>query len=463
MNNQSQKLPLLVVSASPYMRGMIKFVLETLLQTDVTELESEEKALNYLRNLDEAPSMIIYDYVPNAYLLEDFVSYLKEHSKKVKIMVLVDKIREEVKNLLDMSRFTLLEESGLPSNLFEQTKLLFKNTHYANTVDFCRIDMNFLAILDGINKNLYIKIGEKFIKVFNEDDNTEVLDIKKYKDRGIEYLYLHRDTANWVISQIQNQIEVFLKSNNFRFILRGASDSPQKRFEQKILRINDEVHIDKEFRDAIDKTVDRIRSIVEKEPAIEAFLKVLKSRQDDQAFFTLKANMTSTISCLLAKKLDWISRTTMDKLIYASVVCDITLAARPDLLRLSNLVDFEKVKDQLSPDDKKIFLSHPRDCGNLVKRYFPSAPPDTDVLIMQHHEMPDGSGFPSSLKAERISPLSALFIISNDFSYYVLTDDEPSIDDFILKAQSRYDFMNFRRIIKALERIKKPISTGLGR
>src|SRR5690606_26970632 len=124
MNNQSQKLPLLVVSASPYMRGMIKFVLETLLQTDVTELESEEKALNYLRNLDEAPSMIIYDYVPNAYLLEDFVSYLKEHSKKVKIMVLVDKIREEVKNLLDMSRFTLLEESGLPSNLFEQTKLL---------------------------------------------------------------------------------------------------------------------------------------------------------------------------------------------------------------------------------------------------------------------------------------------------------------------------------------------------
>ncbi len=115
------------------------------------------------------------------------------------------------------------------------------------------------------------------------------------------------------------------------------------------------------------------------------------------------------------------------------------------------------MKGDFTPEDQKIFLSHPKDGGSLVKRYFSSAPPDTDVLIMQHHELPDGSGFPFGLKAERISPLAALFIISNDFSYYVLTDEEPSIDDFILKAQSRYDFMNFRKIIKALERVKKPI------
>ncbi|HLT23454.1 MAG TPA: HD domain-containing phosphohydrolase, partial [Bacteriovoracaceae bacterium] len=457
MKKNQKKLPLLVVSASPYMRGMIKFVLETLLQTDVTELESEEKALNYLRELDEAPSMIIYDYTPNAYLLEDFVAYLKANSKKVKIMVLVDKVREDVKNILDISHFKLLEEVGLPNNLLEEVKTLFKESSYTNTEDYCRIDMNFLAILDGINKNLFIKIGEKFIKVFNEDDNTENIDIKKYRNKGIEYLYLHRDTGQWVISQIQNQIEVFLKSNNFRFILRGASDTPEKRFEQKILRINDEVHIDKEFRDSIDKSVSRIREFIEKEPALEPLFKVLKSRLDDQAFFSLKANMTSTISCVLAKQLDWISKTTMDKLIYAAVLCDITLAARPDLLRVTSVAEFERLKDEFTPEDQKIFLSHSKDGGSLVKRYFSSAPPDTDVLIMQHHELPDGSGFPFGLKAERISPLAALFIISNDFSYYVLTDEEPSIDDFILKAQSRYDFMNFRKIIKALERVKKPI------
>lgn len=456
MNNMKKKLPLLVVSTSPYMRGMVKFVLETLLQTDVTELESEEKALYYLRELDEAPGMIIYDYTPNAYLLEDFVSYLKESSKKVKIMVLVDKVREDVANLLDAANFKLLEEIGLPNNLFNEARTIFKDSIYSNEEEFCRIDMNFLAILDGINKNLFIKIGDKFIKIFNEDDNTQVIDIKKYRDKGIEYLYLHRDTALWVISQIQNQIEVFLKSNNFKFILRGASDSPQKRFEQKILRINEEVHIDKEFREAIDKTVVKVRGLVSKENAIAPLLNNLKNLREDEAFFGAKVNLISTISCALAQKLEWISKTTMDKLIYSAILCDITLAARPELLRITGYAEFERRKSEFTADEQKIYLSHPKDGGSLAKKYFSSAPPDTDSLIMQHHELPDGSGFPFGLKAERISPLAALFIVSNDFAYYALTDDEPTIDDFILRAQGRYDFMNFRKIMKALERVKKP-------
>jgi len=37
------------------------------------------------------------------------------------------------------------------------------------------------------------------------------------------------------------------------------------------------------------------------------------------------------------------------------------------------------------------------------------------------------------LKAERISPLAALFIVANDFAYYFLMDEEPTMDDFFLK------------------------------
>ncbi len=239
------KLPFLVVSASPYMRGILKFVLETMLHTEVTELESEEKALSFLKDLESFPSMIVYDYMPNAYLLEDFVGYLKENSKLVRIVVLVDKIREEGKDLLkDQEQMILMDESHLPGNLVEESKLLFQGSPYLNEEAYCRIDINFLSILDGINKNLFIKIGQdKFIKLFNEDDNTNIPDIQKYKSKGINYLYLNRETANWVINQIQSQIDIFLKANNFRFILRGATDTAEKRFEQKILRIDDEVHM----------------------------------------------------------------------------------------------------------------------------------------------------------------------------------------------------------------------------
>lgn len=452
-----KKLPFLVVSNSPYMRGILKFVLETLLHTEVTELESEEKALSFLKNLELAPSMIIYDYTPNAYLVEDFITYLKDHSKQVRIVILVDKVREEGKELLkEHQQLILMDESTLPAALVEESKKLFSNTPYLNEDHYCRIDINFLSILDGINKNLFIRLGQdKYIKIFHEDDNTNLLDIQKYKAKGINYLYLNRETADWVINQIQSQIDIFLKASNFRFVLRGASDSPKKRFEQKILRIDEEVYIDKDFKESIDKAVERIRSIVEKEAKVEQYLKVLKEKQDNYALYTQKMNLTSLISCALAKQLDWISKTTMDKIVYASVLSDITLAVRPELLQIQNLDEFEKIKSTLTEEDQKIFLSHPKDAANLIKRYFNTAPPDTDVLAYQHHELPDGSGFPQGLRAEKISPLSALFIVATEFSFYFLKDDEPTLDDFILKCHSRFDFVNFRKVIKALERIKR--------
>ncbi len=455
--SEPKKLPFLVVSSSPYMRGILKFVLETLLHTDVTELESEEKALLFLKNLTLVPSMIVYDYTSHAYLLEDFVAYLTEHSKYVRIIVLVNEVRQEGKDLLKkIPQLMIMDEASLPHGLIEESQKTFENSPYLNDSAYCRIDIDFLSILDGINKNLYIRIGnDKYIKISNEDDDTNIVDIKKYNDKGIKYLYLKRHTADWVIGQIQNQIDIFLKANNFRFVLRGASDTPEKRFEQKILRIDDEVHIDKEFRDTIDEAVKRIRSVVEKDSRVAPFLKSIKESQDDYALFTQKMNLTSLIACALAKQLDWISKTTLDKLVYASVVSDITLAVRPSLISIQNLAEFEKIKHTLTEEDQKIFLSHPNDAGNLIKKYFSSAPPDTDVLAFQHHEQPDGMGFPLGLKAERISPLSALLIVATDFTFYFLKDDDPTMDDYLLKCNSRFDYVNFRKVIKALEKVRK--------
>jgi HD-GYP domain-containing protein (c-di-GMP phosphodiesterase class II) len=452
-------LPLLVISSSPYMRGILKFIIEGQLTTNVTELESEEKALIYVKNLNQQIGMIVYDYVPDAYLLEDFIIFLKQHSNNVKIIVLIDKIRDESRELFkDFSQILLLDEYELPFKLIDETVKKSPFSHFVNKSEYCRIDINFLSILDGINKNLFLKLGEeKFVKVFNEDDLTDQLDLTKYKQRGIEYFYLKRETSSWLLEQIKKQIDIFLKSNNFRFVLRGANETPEKKFEQKILRISDEVHIEKEFREEIDKVVEKIRRSLTQEKRVENYFKNLKENSDHGAFFNNKMYLCSLISCALARELEWISNVTMDKLVYASVVCDLTLAVRPELLALKNVKDFNQVKNKFSNEDQNIFLNHPKDASFLVKSYFKMAPPETDAIIYQHHEFPDGSGFPVGLKADKISPLSALFIVANDFSYYFLTDDDPSMDDFILKSHSKYDFVNFRKVIQALIKIRRKI------
>jgi len=456
MSSEQNKITFLIVSSSPYMRGILKFVLETILIGDVIELESEEKALLFLKGINDRRCMIIYDYTSDAYLLEDFVTYLKDSPKLLRIVVLVDEIREEGRNLIKkVPQLKLMTESSLPNELILEAQSVFAGDPFQNTSEYCRIAIDFLAILDGINKNLYLKLGsDKYVKIFNADDNTSILDIKKYKEKGIDFLYVNRETALWVIGQIQKQIHIFLKANNFRFILRGASETPEKRFEQKILRIDEELHIEQEFKKTIDKAIDNIRLIVEKEKKVHKILTALKEQKKAYAFFTQKINLTSIISCVLAKELEWISQVTLNKLLFASVLSDITLAVKPELLKIPSLVEFDKIKVTLSDEDQKIFLSHPKDSANLLKRYFSTAPADTDSLVFQHHELPDGSGFPLGLKADKISPLSALFIVSNDFSYYFLTEEEPTLEAFLLQCQSRYDYVNFRKVIKALDKIK---------
>lgn len=457
------KIPFLIISPNQFLRGIVKFILETLLHADVTELESEEKALMYLKNLNIFPGMIIYDYTPNAYLLEDFVIYLQENIKNVKIVVLSEDITVEGKEQLkSISQLKLMEKSGLPSNLVEEAKKVFldsQNDCYENKSEYCSIELRFLSILDGVNKNLFIKLGKsKFVKLFNEDDNTETVDFQKYQNKGVNNFFITRETALWVIDQIQRQINLFLRSNNFRFILRGANDTPEKRFEQKIIRINDEVHIDAEFKAMIDESVDRIRKIVEKEKNVMRLLENMKTNSDIYAFYFQKRSAMCLIACLLAKQLEWNSRMTIDKLIFAAIICDITLSMRPKLLKITNLSEFEKEKHNFTMEDQKRFLRHPKEGAELIKHYFPSAPPETDSLAYQHEEMPDGSGYPDGMKGERISPLSALFIVSNHFTNYYLLDEDPSIDAYLLKAQVKFDYANFRKVLKALECLKKQVS-----
>lgn len=450
------KLPLLVVSANPYMRGILKFVLETRLHLDVTELDSEEKALTYLREIGPRPAMIIYDYNPHAYLLEDFVSYMHNHSKEVRIIILIDKVREEaVKLLRPTPQIKLMDEPRIPVDLVEAAQTLFAGSPYENTTEFCRVDINFLGILDGINKNLYIKIGDRFIQLFQEEDDTEVLDLEKYIKRGVKFLYLKRETAHWVIDQIQKQINIFLKTNNFRFVLRGASESPEKKFEQKILRIGTEVHIDQEFQHSVEQAIEKIKDIIGKDQHVGPMLAQLKSKQSHFAYYTQKINVTSLIACSIARHLEWNSRITIDKLVFASVICDITLAVRPQLIQLQTLSDFNLQRDKMGQEETRLFLNHPKESAELLRKYFSTAPPETDVLAEQHHELPDGTGFPYGLRAERISPLSALFIIANDFAYYFLNEEEPHLQDYLLRCETRFDYVNFRKVVKALEKMKR--------
>ena len=78
---------------------------------------------------------------------------------------------------------------------------------------------------------------------------------------------------------------------------------------------------------------------------------------------------------------------------------------------------------------------------------------DVDKIISQHHEQPDGTGFPGSLNARDVAPLSCMFIIAEEFVHR--TFGAPLSKDMLLgiveEFSEKYDKGNFKRPLAAFK------------
>ena len=80
---------------------------------------------------------------------------------------------------------------------------------------------------------------------------------------------------------------------------------------------------------------------------------------------------------------------------------------------------------------------------------------DVEAIIIQHHEKPDQSGYPRGLGALSISPLSAIFIIAEDFVTRVHGKKGGEIDINEIKNQfaELYNRGNFKKPLEAFNKV----------
>ena len=76
------------------------------------------------------------------------------------------------------------------------------------------------------------------------------------------------------------------------------------------------------------------------------------------------------------------------------------------------------IPEKHSEADIERFLNHPLEGSNFIHD-FREIPPDTNVIIAQHHELPLGKGFPKKLLTSRTFPLSRVFIVTHFIVDYI--------------------------------------------
>ena len=96
---------------------------------------------------------------------------------------------------------------------------------------------------------------------------------------------------------------------------------------------------------------------------------------------------------------------------------DITLTHH-ELAKVRSLEELKEKKGQFPEPEANAYSSHPELSAAMVKS-MSSAPMDVDIIVRQHHERPDGSGFPNRLRNEQLHPLSVVFITAHELLNYL--------------------------------------------
>ena len=253
------------------------------------------------------------------------------------------------------------------------------------------------------NLSVFIRLTDRIVKL-NFPGDSFVTILQKLKAKGISHVYLPQDEFSQVLTQLNlNAIgpckfyDPETVSPERQVELNGNAVNIAREFVKKF-------GISKHVIEVIKTSNANIQTILNTSPGLHAFVKRFKNNCSDQY---LRINLTNFLLAQVIGKFSWKNPLIIQKAMMANLLCDIHLDAK----------DFEilrKVGANHSELPECIF-NHTKKAVETLRACRDIIPSEVLLIVEQHHERPDGKGFPYGITASRFNQLAAIFILCHEF------------------------------------------------
>ena len=199
--------------------------------------------------------------------------------------------------------------------------------------------------------------------------------------------------------------------------------------------------------DIVELSEEVVRSVLKKIRTVSVIAEPLREYQRKNQNEFLKSLMVCYTSIGLIDSINWTSPGIKEKIAHVCLFSDITLTSED----YTHMILVEKDPSRYP---EKI-LNHPIEAANLVSRTRNAVSNEAVIAIRQHHELPDGSGYPKRIKGLTINNLSAVQIVARRFINSLIATDF-AYDDrktFIVEMLHDFNYSNFVQPCKALYQI----------
>jgi HD-GYP domain-containing protein (c-di-GMP phosphodiesterase class II) len=312
---------------------------------------------------------------------------------------------------------------------------------------YFRVGIPLLTRSNPLVADIYIKLSElKYIKLFHKGTPFGKEEVDKYHgSRKIEFLYVKLTEAEALTAKFNEALEKLLKEVP---LPNSVSTPVSLATIETVHSLVNQVGFTPEVQRLVKNNVDLVLKEMYASPSLGSILKNLDL--DKEKYIAAHSHMLAEVACALSIAMKWDSDTSFKKITMAALLHDMGLSNQK-LARIKDQKELSEKKAEFTPSDLDEYRTHPRRASTLVAG-LKEVPADVDKIIVQHHELPMGTGFPDALGAVHIHPLASLIMVAHDLVDWVIDHPapEPDVEAFIEAHAEKYKVGNFRKILKAL-------------
>ncbi len=155
------------------------------------------------------------------------------------------------------------------------------------------------------------------------------------------------------------------------------------------------------------------------------------------------------MSNLLAVQLDWSSQKLLHPITMGSFFHDVGLKEIPKELWFKQRIEMDK-------EEVMVWEQHPA-LGVKLLSTIPFITPEVLRIVQEHHECPNGTGFPAKMRLDRIFPMAKVVSLGNLMAHDIFDGGENgfSLDSMSQKIDHIYSVMYGSDLSRAARKIFK--------
>lgn len=313
---------------------------------------------------------------------------------------------------------------------------------------YCKIPVKLLLKYNkSFPFDIFIKISvDKIIKISKENDEVTDL-LKKYESKGIEEVYINK-----------MEFALFLKQLKENFTNKFFGAGKPKTIDETLQLVEQGHAVVKEgfaklgvHENVVEMAKEVTKQSVEMMKKVPNILEFYTQYKEKCAPAFMRGMLVGYTSSVMIEHFTWQSSVVKQKAVMAAQLCDLSL----NIDEYQELLMWEKGEVETKKLEPNIF-NHPTIVADMLSVESGGAnliAPEVINIIKQHHERPDGSGFPKGFSHAKITLLAAINIVAASFIELMIEHNFnlEKKDRILNMIQLKYNKGNFKKASEALQ------------